>query len=260
MINLKEKKLFLFDLDGVFYKGKENPIKIGGTRVITRLRETGKRIIILTNNSTDGREKIRRNLARLGIEVRKDEILTSSLLTAQYASEKYRRGSRYFLIGERGLENEMSRKGLVRTASANAKFVVIGLDRHLTYKKLDRAVELVLKGAEIVAAHKAKLYMYKNGPAVATGAIVTAVEYATSRKAKSIGKPSPVMFEYALKAAGCGKADAVMVGDQLDTDIEGANRAGIDSILVRTGVHGRAGGSVRPSATMENVDEIARYV
>jgi len=258
VIDLRRKKLFLFDLDGVFYRGKESPIKIGGSRVIERIRELGKRLFVLTNNSTDTVERIHSNLVKLEIPVKKEEILTSGMLAAEYVGERYPRGT-YFLIGEAGLQKELRRVGLKRTLGNHADVVVIGLDRHLTYSKLDRAAKVVRNGAIIVASHAARLYMYKYGPAIATGPTVKALEYATWRRAIVIGKPSPLMFEIALEKARCERKDAVMIGDQVETDIEGAERAGIDSILVLTGVDAREEGR-RAKGIIGNIDELVDYL
>ena len=97
--------------------------------------------------------------------------------------------------------------------------------------------------------------MYKTGPAIATGPIVKAIEYGSDKRATVIGKPSPLMFSIALKRAGCVKEEAVMIGDQLDTDVAGAARAGIDSILVTSGVDQSAEG-YGPLAIISNVDDI----
>jgi HAD superfamily hydrolase (TIGR01450 family) len=260
MISLKEKKLFLFDLDGVFYKGKENPIRIGGIETIKKIRDRGKKMLILTNDSTDTAEKIQKNLESLKIEVRKEEILTSGMLAADYAVKRFGKGAKYFLVGEKGLGEELDMAGLKPARSADSDVVIVGLDRELTYEKLEAARQAVVKGAEIIATHKAKVYMYRDGPALAVGPIVAAIEYATGKKATSIGKPSVIMFRLALKNAGCARQDAVMVGDQLDTDILGANRARIESILVRTGVFQRGQGKIKPSAILGNVDDLARYI
>ena len=249
---LRKKDLFLFDLDGVFYKGKENREKIGGARAIETLHESGKKLFILTNNSTDSVETVHARLAEFDIPVEKEEILTSALLTAEYLSKKHGKVS-YFLIGEAGLESEMRKYGHSRT-TGGAQFVVVGLDRKLTYDKLDQAARLVRKGASIVATHSARLYMYSDGPAIATGPIVRALEYATQKKATVIGKPSPLMFRIALERTGCKERQAVMIGDQVDTDLEGASRAGIDSILVTTGLDQDARGSA--IATISNVDDL----
>src|SRR3989442_7974270 len=109
MIDLTAKKLFLFDLDGVFYRGKENPIKIGGTRVINRIRERGKRLFILTNNSTDTVATIRSNLLNFNIPVKAEEILTNRPLTAEYLVKTYGRAT-YYLICYAGVK-----KGIRKT-------------------------------------------------------------------------------------------------------------------------------------------------
>lgn len=250
---LRKKDLFLFDLDGVFYAGKENREKIGGTRVIEALHVSGKKLFVLTNNSTDSVETIHARLTEFNIPVERDEILTSALLTAEYLSKKHGRVS-YFLVGEAGLESEMRRCGHTRTEGEEAQFVVVGLDRRLTYDKLDQAARLVRNGASIVATHSARLYMCNHGPAIATGPIVRALEYATQKKATLIGKPSPLMFRIALERAGCKRMQAVMIGDQVDTDLEGASSAGIDSILVTTGVDQDSRGTA--IATIHNVDDL----
>jgi HAD superfamily hydrolase (TIGR01450 family) len=256
--DLSRKQLFLFDLDGVFYKGKEHPVKIGGTKAINTLRSLGKEILLLTNNSTDSVETIHSRLAKLGIPIRKDEILTSGLLTSEYLKRRHGRVT-YYLLGESGLDHEMRKMGHVRTRGEGAMFVVIGLDRGITYEKLDHAARLVRNGSKMVATHVSRLYMYKSGPALATGPIVKALEYATGKSAIAIGKPALPMFRMALRRAHCDPRDAVMLGDQVDTDIDGAAAAGIDSILVRTGVDQSVKGT-RALAALANVDELVEHV
>jgi HAD superfamily hydrolase (TIGR01450 family) len=251
---LRRKTLFLFDLDGVFYKGKESRIKIGGTKAIEALRRTGRKLYVLTNNSTDSSETVHSRLTEFGIPVAREEVLTSALLTAEYLSRKNGRVS-YFLVGEEGLEAEMTKFGHRRTYGEEADFVVVGLDRRITYDKLDHAARLARNGAGIVATHCARLYMYKTGPAMATGPLVKAIEYASGKRATVIGKPSPLMFKIALKRAGCERDEAVMIGDQVDTDIAGAFRAGIDAILVTSGIDHEAAG-FKLLARLSNVDEI----
>jgi 4-nitrophenyl phosphatase len=251
---LAGKTLFLFDLDGVFYKGKESRVKIGGTEAVQAIREAGKRLYILTNNSTDSAETVHNRLIEFDIPVRREEVLTSGLLTAEYLRQRHGKVS-YFLVGEEGLDAEMKRFGHRRTRGEEADFVVIGLDRGITYDKLDHAARLARNGAGIVATHSSRLYMYKTGPAMATGPLVKAIEYASRKRAIVIGKPSPLMFSIALARAGVSKKEAVMVGDQVDTDIEGAARAGVDSILVKSGIDQEAG-AFRPIAIISTVDDI----
>ncbi|HUI23464.1 MAG TPA: HAD-IIA family hydrolase [Nitrososphaerales archaeon] len=251
---LKDKSLFLFDLDGVFYKGKESRVKVGGTRAIEALRKGGKKLFILTNNSTDSAATVQSRLIEFDIPVKKDEVLTSGLLTAQYLEQKHGRVT-YFLVGEEGLDAEMKRYGHRKTVGEKADFVVVGLDRKLTYDKLDHAARLARNGAGIIATHASRLYMYKSGPAMATGPLVKAIEFASQKRAVVIGKPSRLMFSIALQRAGTKKKDAVMIGDQADTDILGASRAGIDAILVTTGIDKDAPG-LKLLAKLSNVDEL----
>ena len=251
---LKGKELFLFDLDGVFYKGKESRVKIGGTRTVEALRTRGKKLYILTNNSTDSARTVYSRLLEFDIPVREEEVLTSGMLTAEYLRGRFGRVS-YFLVGEEGLDAEMKGHGHRRTEGEEADFVVVGLDRKLTYDKLDHAARVARSGARIVATHVSRLYMYKTGPAMATGPLVRAIEYASSKRAIVIGKPSTLMFRIALGRAGCTRKEAVMVGDQVDTDIAGAARAGIDAILVTSGVDKEAGG-FRLLAKLPCVDDI----
>jgi len=258
MIDLSGKKLFLFDLDGVLLKGKESPVKIGGTLVFDKIRSEGKKLMIITNNSTDAVETILHRLKSRGIEVGEDEILTSARVTAEYIAEKYGHAT-YFLVGEQGFGKELDRAGLKRTYGKKADVVAIGLDRRLTYGKLDKAVQLARGGAHIVANHSARLYMYKRGPAIAVGPILKAIEYGAEKNGFAVGKPHPLMFETAMKQAGCSKKETVMVGDQEDTDVDGANNAGIDSILVLTGVFdGNA--KTRAKAIIDSVDRLAEYI
>jgi 4-nitrophenyl phosphatase len=251
---LRNKLLFLFDLDGVFYKGKESRVKIGGTEAIEALRAKGRKLYVLTNNSTDSAATVHARLLESGIPVKREEVLTSGLLTAEYLRERHGPVS-YYLVGEDGLETEMKKCGHRRVKGESADFVVVGLDRKVTYDKLDQAARLARNGAGLVASHSSRVYMYKDGPAMAAGPLLRAIEYASRRRAVVIGKPSPLMFNIALERAGCAKGVSVMIGDQVDTDIAGAARAGIDAVLVTSGIDHDAG-RFKVLAKLSNVDEL----
>ena len=258
MIDLSRKRLFLFDLDGVLLKGKESPVKIGGTMMFEKIRSQGKKLRIVTNNSTDSVRTVLKRLRSQGIQVGREEVLTSARATAEHVAETYGR-ARYFLVGEAGLQEELDSLGLRRTYGIGAEVVVIGLDRKLTYAKLDRAVLAARRGAPIVACHSASLYMSRKGPAITVGPLLKAVEYGSGKKGYSVGKPSAHMFEVAMRQAGCGRDETVMIGDQEDTDIAGARRAGIDSVLVLTGVHdGKS--KTRATWVVESVDALADLI
>jgi len=256
--SLSEKVLFLFDLDGVFYKGKENRVKLGGSKIIESLRTRQKKIFILTNDSTDSIATIRSRLGEFDIDVSPHEILSSARLTAEFLRSRFGR-VKYYLIGESGLEDELRSFGHTRTKGESADCVIVGLDRELTYEKLDHAVRLVRGGSSIVATHAAKLYMYRNGPALATGPVVKAIEFASGKRAITIGKPASPMFKMALDKAGCTPKETVMVGDQIETDILGASKLGIDSVLVTSGVD-KTAGKFKVIVTIPNVDDLANFL
>ena len=258
MIDLSKKKLFLFDLDGVLLAGKEDPIRLGGPAVIGKIRQRGKRLFVLTNDSTDSVETIHSRLGFLGIPVEKDEILSCARLTAEYVAKRHPGGS-YFLVGESGLADELDMKGLRRTEGDEAEVVVVGLDRKLTYDKLDKAAELARNGAQIVSCHAAHVYAFRGRTALAVGPLFKAIEYGSEKRGVSIGKPSRLMFRLALEKAGCKPRDAVMVGDQEDTDIVGAKKMGIDGVLVTTGVYDGKAKTVA-KAVFKNVDDLAPLV
>jgi HAD superfamily hydrolase (TIGR01450 family) len=257
-LDLSNKKLFLFDLDGVFYKGKEKRVKLGGTRIVGELRKRGKKLFILTNNSTDSVEAIHSNLVALGIPVAKEEILTSGLLTAEYLLTRFGKVA-YYLVGEEGLDMELRKLGHRPASRGRADVVVVGLDRFVNYEKLNTASRLAASGIPIIASHNSPVYMSRDGPAIGAGPLVRAIEYGSGRRATVIGKPSPLMFRIALRKAGCSPEEAVMIGDQIDTDIRGAERVGIDSVLVLTGVD-RDVSRTRALGTIATVDKLVKYL
>jgi HAD superfamily hydrolase (TIGR01458 family) len=260
-MNLTSIELFLLDMDGVLLVGKGSPRLVSGLKLVDRIRETKKKLFILTNNTTHTRDSILRKLRKLNFEIEQNEILSACHLTAEYLYEHYS-SSDCFLIGEPGFATELRRMGH-RIVTDNAGAVVVGIDRHLTYDKLNRAIQVLKNGAHLVAAHKSRFYMDEEGPMMAPGPIVAALEYATGRRAVSIGKPSAPMFKMAMHAHSLRPHQVLMVGDQVETDVLGAKRLGIPSALVMTGVEDEstlAKSSVSPDLILEDADELVRFL
>jgi len=260
-MNLKRIRVFFFDLDGVLSVGKENPRYLGGREVINKIRSQGKKAFILTNDSTHTRQEIQQNLTRVGFTFAIEEILTSSFLTAAYLTQKYGETS-FFLVGENGLKRELEAAGH-HPNNQNPQVVVVGFDRGLTYEKLDDALRLLRKGAELVGSYGGAVYMSDHGPALSAGPIIKALEYGSGKKAVMIGKPSPRMFRSALWLAHEKPSNAVMIGDQIETDLLGAQRAGVHTILVLTGVESREtihSSKVKPDLMIQTVDHLLTYL
>jgi len=258
--NLKSIRLFLFDLDGVLSVGKENPRYLGGRELVTRLNKTGKKVFVVTNDSTHLRGELQSNLVRFGFPLAIDEILTSSYLTALYLNRKYGKAS-FFLVGERGLRGELEAAGHFEGEKPNV--VVVGYDRGLSYEKLDTAQRFLRNGADLVGSYGGAVFMSDRGPALSAGPIIKALEYGSGKRAVMIGKPSPRMFRLALELAKERSKGAVMIGDQIETDLLGAKRAGVHTVLVLTGVETRESirrSRVKPDLVVENVDAVSRFL
>lgn len=260
-MNLRKIKVFFFDLDGVLSVGKENPRYLGGRQVVNQLKSTGKNAFVLTNDSTHVREEILGNLSGLGFNFQLDEILTSSFLTANYLSQEFGKAS-FFLVGENGLKRELEAAGHVESQT-QPQVVVVGFDRGLSYEKLDKALRFLKNGARLIGSYGGAVYMSDRGPALSAGPIIKALEYASNKRAIMIGKPSPRMFRLALQLSHKKPGNAVMVGDQMETDLLGAQRAGVHTIVVLTGVENRASikrASFKPDMIIENADELLKHI
>jgi HAD superfamily hydrolase (TIGR01450 family) len=260
-MKFKRLRVFFFDLDGVLSVGKENPRYLGGREVIAKIKSSGKKVFVLTNDSTHTRREIHQNLVKLGFGFEPDEILTSSYLTATYLAERFGKAA-FFLIGEQGLRRELEAAGHW-PAEENPDVVVVGFDRQLSYSKLDLALHFLRNGTLLVGSYGGAVYMSDHGPALSAGPIIKALEYGSGKRAIMIGKPSPRMFRLALRLANERPLNALMVGDQLETDLLGAHRAGVRTVMVLTGVENRetiARSKIKPNMVIESVDNLIKYL
>jgi 4-nitrophenyl phosphatase len=260
-MNFKRIRIFFFDLDGVLSVGKENPRYLGGREVVAKVKSLGKKAEVLTNDSTHTRQEVHQNLLRLGFSFDLEQILTSSYLTALYLTQRFGRTG-FFLVGEDGLRRELEAAGHYQTED-ETKVVVVGFDRRLSYEKLDTALRLLRNSALLIGSYGGAVYMSNHGPALSAGPIIKALEYGSGKRAIMIGKPSPRMFRLALQYAHERPKNAVMIGDQIETDLIGAHRASVHTVLVLTGVENRetiSHSKMKPDMTIENVDGLFRYL
>jgi glycerol 3-phosphatase-2 len=224
----------LFDLDGVLYRGHE-PVD-GAADTVAALRTLGKRIGFVTNNSSRTPDAIARQLRSLGVDARPDEIETSALATAALLHS--RAVASAFVIGGDGLRIALADVDVrvVERGSDHADTVVVGIDPSFVYADLATASWLIQHGAALMASNSDATYPGADGVTLpGAGAIVAAVETATGATAEVVGKPHAPIFREALRRAGGERP--LVVGDRLDSDIEGARRLGWDSALVLTGIN-----------------------
>jgi 4-nitrophenyl phosphatase len=249
-------RALVIDADGVLWHGR-NPLP-GVPAFFDFLRAHEIRFIIATNNSARPGSEIVERLAHFGVTITENQVLTSAEATALFLPRVIPRGGRVFLIGGEGLANELTRAGF-QLVEENAVAVVVGLDTHLTYQKLKRATIEIRRGAKFIGSNADKTYPSDEGLVPGSGAIIAALETATDVAPSIIGKPERAMFDIAIEKLNAPREFVAMLGDRLDTDIEGAQRAGLHSILVLTGVATRESlehSDIQPDMIAENLDAL----
>lgn len=233
-------RALLLDLDGVVYHGRV-PVP-GAVEFIRRWRGRGIGIRYITNRSGRSPEAVASRLAALGVPCEPGEVLTSAVATALYLGP-----CRAFVIGEPGLVEVLGRHGIEVTDSDPA-CVIVGGDSSVDYAKLTRAVRHLLAGARLIATNPDRLVNDETGVVPGNGSIVAAIAYATRAVPTVIGKPEPTLVRLALEQLGAAPGEALLVGDNLETDVEAGRRAGVRTVHLLTGIS-RPG--ERPAAAPE---------
>jgi len=230
--------ILIFDLDGVIYRG-ESAVP-GAIPALHHLTAAGHRLFFLTNNSTRSRRDYADKITGMGFPALPEQVMTSAYATGLYLRRQGAEGKRVFLIGEHGLAEEMTLAGLIVVppeTDERADYVVVGLDRFLTFAKLQRAFQEVRGGAAFIATNKDPTYPMEEGREIpGGGSMVAALEYGVGVTPVAIGKPEPYTLEEILRLAAGRPEEAVMVGDRLDTDIRVGRRLGLTTVLPLTGV------------------------
>jgi phosphoglycolate/pyridoxal phosphate phosphatase family enzyme len=239
-------RAFVFDLDGVIYRG-EQPLP-GAIETIHTLRQLGHQVYFFTNNSTQTRTSYMHKLCGMGIPVDEEHIMTSSYATALYLDEQGARGASVYIVGGEGINVELTAIGMRVVDGPPADYVVVGLDREFCYDKLMKAQQAIFKGAQFIATNRDTTFPLEDGlVAPGSGSIVAAVEAASGVKPVTIAKPeTPALLEI-MHLAHSTPQDTVVVGDRLDTDILVGKRAGTITVLVLTGISKEADVAAAPA-------------
>lgn len=232
MKKIREKLAFISDMDGVIYHG--NRLLPGVVEFVDWLKENDKKFLFLTNSSERSRRDLSEKLRRLGVDVDEKHFYTSALATATFLSSQ-KPGSSAYVIGEPGLLNALYDAGISMN-DVDPDYVVVGDTRTYNFEKIEKAVQLVRRGARLIGTNPDTTGPTEIGIVPSTGALMAPIEMATGRKAYFVGKPNPLMMRHALKQLECKREDTVIVGDRMDTDILAGVEAEIDTILVLSGV------------------------
>ena len=229
---LRKKPGFICDMDGVIYHG--NQLLPGAQTFVEWLKKESKKFLFLTNSSEKSPRELKEKLDRLGIQVEASHFYTSALATASFLASQRANGSAY-VIGEAGLINALYDAGFSMN-EINPDYVVVGEGRSYNYEKIERAVRLVRNGAKLNGANPDLTDKMGKDFSPATGALIAPIELASDTKAYFVGKPNPIMMRHGRKLLGCDREDTGIVGDRMDTDIIAGIHAGIDTVLVLSGV------------------------
>ena len=228
-----KKKGFLIDMDGVVYKGNE-PIP-GAVELINCLREKGFSFLFLNNNSQRTSRDVCYKLRKMGFHVNDEDIFTCAMATARYLASRKEQGTAY-VIGEGGLLTELHNIGY-SIVDDHPDYVIIGEGRTIMLESVDKAINMIMGGAKLIATNLDPNCPVGNGKYRAgCGAFVAMLEFATGKQAFSVGKPSPVMMRMARKILGLSTAETIMIGDTMGTDILGAGSMGFTTVLTLSGV------------------------
>jgi NagD protein len=255
----REIHSWLMDMDGVLVR-EEQAIP-GAGEFISRLRERGIPFLVLTNNSIFTRRDLAARLLANGLDVPEEAIWTSALATARFLEDQ-RPGGSAFVIGEAGLTTALHQAGYTLT-ERDPDYVLLGETRTYSFERITQAIRLVDRGARFIATNPDVTGPSPDGALPATGAVAALISRATGVDPYFVGKPNPLMMRSALNAIDAHSETTAMIGDRMDTDIVAGLEAGLETILVLTGVTTLADAErypFRASRTVESVADLLELV
>ena len=251
----------LLDIDGVLHVSMQ-PVA-GAAETLAWLGQQGYRTCFVTNTTTMGRATLAQRLQGIGLPVEEERIITAPVATATYIRQHFA-GKRCWVLTKGDTAADFAGIELVDGLKEHADVVVIGgAEELLTYEAMNRAFGLLMDGAVLLAMHTNLYWKTKDGLQLDSGPFVRALELASGKQAVVLGKPSRDFFEQALLEIGVAADEAVMVGDDIENDIDGAQRAGMKGVLVETGKH--KGDSpllerIHPAAIVSSIRDLPEYL
>ena len=229
---IKSKIGFICDMDGVIYHG--NRILEGVPEFINWMQQNNKKFVFLTNSPERTPHELSMKLERMGLSVSPDHFYTSAMATASFLASQKPDATAY-VIGEAALTKALYDKGIYMN-DVNPDYVVVGETSTYSFEKIEKAVNLVKKGAKLIGTNPDITGPTEKGIMPATGALIAPIEIATGKKAYFVGKPNPLMLRHGLKKLDCHSQDIAFVGDRMDTDIIAGIESNVDTVLVLSGV------------------------
>ena len=260
---LKQKKLFLLDMDGTLYL--DDNLFDGAAEFLRYIRESGGKYLFLTNNSSKSGDAYVEKMRRLGIEATRDDFLTSVDATLLYLREHGGQDKLYYVVGTESLKTQLREAGFRLTGDRDAPVdtLLMGFDTELTFQKLEDACILLGRGVEYIATNPDWVCPTWYGYVPDCGSVCEMLRRATGRSPYVIGKPKPDMVNLAIQKANLLPEQTVVVGDRLYTDIACGVNAGVDTVLVLSGETKRAEvetSDIKPTFVLQDVKELLKVI
>ncbi len=247
---------WLMDMDGVLVH--EAAALPGADRFLARLNELQRPYLLLTNNSMYTRRDLAARLRSSGLDVGEESIWTSALATAGFL-DRQRPGGTAFVVGESGLTTALYQAGYTMT-DRQPDYVVLGETRTYSFERITQAIRLIADGSRFIATNPDPTGPSPGGPLPATGSVAALITRATGVAPYFVGKPNPLMMRSALNALEAHSETTAMIGDRMDTDIVAGLEAGLETILVLSGVTTRPEAERFPYRASRIVDSVADLI
>jgi len=230
-------RALILDMDGVLWRGNE---PIGDLPAIfAEIDKLGYKVVLATNNATKSIGQFLSKLQSFGVVVEPWQVINSAVATAHYLSQQHAEGGNVYVVGEPGLVEILAENGFTHNEE-NPLAVVAALDRSINYDKLRKATLLIRSGVPFIGTNPDRTFPTPEGQVPGAGSILATIEAATDVRPLVIGKPNPIMYQFALERMEVAADETLVVGDRLETDIAGAQSLGSPCALVLSGVTSEA--------------------
>ena len=262
MLKLKDKKFFLLDMDGTIYL--DNDLFDGTLDFLFEVKRKGGKYLFVTNNSSKSSDAYVKKLRGIGIEASEEDLLTSTDATILYIKNKFE-GRKFYSMGTKSFNKQLVESGIPITEDAEDDVfgVIISNDTELTFKKLDDVSRLLTRDVEYIATNPDWVCPTSYGYVPDCGSFADILRRATGKMPTFIGKPKPEMLLLAMEKFGYSKAETVMVGDRVYTDIASGYNAGVDTVFVLSGEGTREdaeNSDTKPTYILNNVRELYEII
>jgi HAD superfamily hydrolase (TIGR01458 family) len=249
---------FLIDINGVLYT--DNTPIAGAAETIDYLRDNKFSFRFISNATQSCRATLHKKLTRFGFDIREKELFTAPVATAGYIRKTKKLRCLLIITGD--VYKDFRKEGIIRTEKKPDHVVIGDAGKDFTYEQMNKAFNCILDGADLIAMEKDRFWRSPGGLALCGGPYTAALEYSTGQKARLIGKPSAEFLRLALADMKAKPKDTIAIGDDLITDIAGAQRAGMRGFLVTSGKHNRKDAKrsvIRPDAILDSITNLKSF-